>query len=158
MKSYLKVKVCTLAAESKSIKIQERRWKKRAARARAKSRDTKFAEDNFFGLRGHRVGKHGVRAESRDSNLAYGFLCNRAYATMELFAYTKPDWANIEKMVKKFGDDPVAPDARDIMQRFSGWKHDAEIHFLSASGDHALAADIKAKDKQPHLPGTKRPA
>lgn len=157
MKSYLKVKVCTLAAESKSIKLQMRKWKKRAASARARERDPRFAEANYFGLRGHRVGKEGMAKELRDSNLAYGFLCNRPYHVMEAFAYSQPNWENIERMVKRYGGvDYFAaiPDNRDVMQRFSSWKDTAIAYAAEATEAHHQAAAIKAGTKPPHRPGT----
>ena len=164
MISYLKVKVCTLAAESKCIKVQQRHWKKRAAAARAREKDENlkpflkseatiaFAEQNFFGLRQHRVGKGGVQKEARDSNIAYGFLRNRTYSVIEKFAYTKPNWENIERMVRKFGGE----DNRDVMQRFSAWMDAAGQYAEGSTIAHTLI--VSNKPKLPHLPGKGRPA
>lgn len=171
MQSYLKVKLHTLASENKYIKDQQRIWKERAKRARARERDlafpaevksmagqhVRFAEANYFGLRAHRCGEHGVQKEARDTNLAYGFLRGRDYWKMEGFAYSKPNWSNIERMVKRYGATPdEAADTRDLMQRFSGWKDAAVAHWQEAQDSHRLAHD--AKNTRPHKPGTRRPA
>jgi hypothetical protein len=132
MKSYLKVKACTLAAEASIIKTQEQKWKKKAADARKREKDPRFAEANFFGLQQHR--KQVVRREARLTNLAYGFMLGRSYRQIEQMAYIQPDWDAIESMVSRFSTE----DERDTMQLFSEWKsdaldgHEVDIQWLDA--------------------------
>jgi len=116
MRTYLKVKIMSLGAESRIIRQQERAIKRR----------TKIAQSNgdarskiFWGLREHRL--HEVRPEARASCLAYGFLRGRTYRRMEQICYTKPDWAKVERIAIKYGTDE-----RDIKQRFAQWKDEAE--------------------------------
>lgn len=66
-KTYLKIKIMSLAAEAKIIRREEHRWP--------------GASDIRCGLHLHRV--NNVRGEARASLLAYGFLRGRSYAAVE---------------------------------------------------------------------------
>jgi len=81
---YLKVKIKSLAAESKIIRAEERKNK------RARS-----------GLAEHRRGI--VRAAARHTLLAYGFIRGRKYSDMESKCGHGPNWNNIWRMVEKYG-------------------------------------------------------
>ncbi len=104
MQEYLRVKVKSLAAEAKIIRDEERKAKAHR----------KF--DLRLGLAEHRRGV--VRHAARSSLLAYGFLRNTPYLSMEKNCRREPDWNAIEKMVMKYG----LGDRRDIAQKFSEWK------------------------------------
>jgi hypothetical protein len=112
MKTYLKIKIKSLAAEAQIIKIEERRWK-----TVGKRNVGDVPHPLFFNLRSHRL--HAVRKECRSSNLAYGFLRGRDYKRIENKCYESPDWKTVEAIVKRFAD---KLDQRDLMQRFSEWK------------------------------------
>lgn len=115
MKSYLQVKLVNLADEARYIRQKERKWKEKAAAARRREKDPRYAEANLFGLKHHR--KTVVRIAARNTNIAYGFLRGRAYHEIEQLAYVQPNWEEIERMVKEYGEG----DERERMQRYSAW-------------------------------------
>ena len=82
----LKVKVKSLAAEAKIIRLEEHRAKTPDARA---------------SLHNHRVGV--VRSATRHTLLAYGYLRGRSYRQLEASCKRTPDWSVVEKMVQKYG-------------------------------------------------------
>ncbi len=92
-RSYLKVKIKSLAEEARIIRKEERK-------AAENTNDYGYNEE-LSGLHGHRVGP--VRRESRHALLAYGFLRNTPYRRMESKAHTVPDWARVQKLVEKYG-------------------------------------------------------
>ncbi len=81
---YLKVKVCSLAAEARLIRREERR-----------------SRTHRMGLAEHRRGP--VRREARSALLAYGFLRGRQYLQLEAKVHTKPDWRRVEELVSRYG-------------------------------------------------------
>lgn len=85
-RTYLKVKIKSLAAEAKIIRLETKRAK------RASIRD---------GLALHRKG--AVRFEARHTHLAYGFLRGREYRQMEQKAHTPPDWDKVRRMIERYG-------------------------------------------------------
>ncbi len=85
----LKIKVKSLAAESRIIRAQELKLKGKNWCSLANP------------LRDHRRGP--LRAEARDAHIAYGFLKGRTYRQMEDDPETEPNWDNIARMVKKYG-------------------------------------------------------
>lgn len=89
---YLKVKVCSLAAEAAIIRRMEDKW-----RGRWKSDQ----DQTFFGLRSHR--KHDVRREQRSALLAYGYLRGRTYLAIEAKCHEYPNWARVYELVRKYG-------------------------------------------------------
>ena len=102
MKTFLKIKCKSLAAEAKIIRREEHRWPK--------------GSEVRKGLFYHRI--LDVRRESRSACLAYGFLRGRSYKSMEAKAYTQPDWKRVQSLVEKYSGE----DVRDVRQRFSAWK------------------------------------
>lgn len=85
-RTYLKVKIKSLAEEAKIIRLET----KRAKRASIKD-----------GLALHRKGI--VRSEARHTHLAYGFMRGREYRQMEPKAHQEPNWEKVRKMVEKYG-------------------------------------------------------
>lgn len=138
MKTYLKIKIKSLAAEATMIHREERRQnighrgRVRIRRQLARATDLTPAQrarlerrlakpsDNamkaFWGLRHHR--QWDVRSESRASHIAYGFLRGLSYAQVEGTAKTSPNWSRVEDLVKKYGED----DIRVRLQRFAEWR------------------------------------
>lgn len=134
MKSHLKTKVYTLAAEMQHIHRNEIKWKAKAKAARARHRHhaIDYCESNFWSLRWHRV---GLKSEARWSHLAYGFMRGRSYQQMEYISYggikgfnrAVPNWERIEEIVTKFSKDE--PNHGDVMQRFGAWLAEARVWF-----------------------------
>lgn len=85
-RTYLKVKIKSLAEEARII----RKETKRARKVSIKN-----------GLALHRKGI--VRHEARHTCLAYGFLRGLEYRQMEQKALVAPDWAKVRRMVERYG-------------------------------------------------------
>jgi hypothetical protein len=84
---FLKVKIKSLAAEAKIIKLEE---------------DRAWAHTILQGqLHSHRV--VDVRREQRSTLLAYAFLRGRRYADLERVTHSLPDWRRIARIVQKYG-------------------------------------------------------
>ncbi len=143
MKSHLQNKVYTLAAEMTHIRRKEDKWKNKARWARQKMKGLdpcptellpplRYAEDNFWSLRIHRM---ELKPDARWTHLAWGAMRNVPYAKMEPICYgvfkgygvRKPDWDRIQAMVAKFGGDE--PNMQEIMQRFAEWLADAKVWY-----------------------------
>jgi hypothetical protein len=142
VKTYLKVKIKSLADEARTIKAEERKWlqldyveveAENPKTGALEKRTLKFSRRKrtaeqltrcelgdphplFFGLRHHRI--HVVRPEARAANIAYGFLRGRDYQRIENKAHEAPNWKRVEELVAKFG----AGDRRVVMQQFAAWK------------------------------------
>lgn len=148
MIDFLKVKSASLAAETRIIRKRERHtlanaralagiydYKHRKDEPRPEmpekvhramslenaAQKAKEAYDLFWGLTHHT--KNIVRKEARDTHVALHFLRRKPYATVEDFAYSQPDWDNIERMVLKYGED----DPRELSQRFAEWCENASL-------------------------------
>jgi hypothetical protein len=84
---FLKVKIKSLASESKHIRKEEQQ---------RKGTDPLRRE-----LHDHRV--QIVRREARHTLLAYGYLRGMEYDRLEHTRRTEPDWEAVERMVRKYG-------------------------------------------------------
>ncbi len=118
---YLKVKIKSLAAESKIIRLEE----KRARRVSIRN-----------GLADHRRGI--VRHESRHTHLAYGFLRGKEYRQIEATAHEAPDWKKVRKMIQKYCVHRDAclwkqaiTDREEILKRFDEWVEHADWQVTS---------------------------
>lgn len=112
MKTYLKIKICSLAAEAKIIKREERRWFKHIS-SKAISDPNKMGEPirikHFYkkdhplrmALRAHRI--DDVRTECRSAHIAYGYLRGRCYKQIENKCYVAPNWERIAELIRKYG-------------------------------------------------------
>lgn len=98
---FLKIKLKSLAAEAKIIRLEE-------LRTRGDLRESLYL---------HRIMK--VRRECRDTHLAYGFLRGRDYLSLEKSCVEPPDWKNVARMVSKYGSvtEAVAVKAIDEWRR-----------------------------------------
>lgn len=106
VKTHLKIKISSLAAEARIIRREERKWK-----------GTHPMRQN---LHLHRT--KDVRYEQRSSLIAYGFLRGRAYRQIEQKNHPdrkKPNWTNIIEIATRFGD----LDKRDAAQQIEEWKN-----------------------------------
>ena len=92
-RSYLKVKIKSLAEEARIIRKEERK---------------PHGDMNEYGYSAKRTGLHDhrvgpVRREARHALLAYGFIRGRKYRQMEAKDSSTPDWAAVKRMVVKYG-------------------------------------------------------
>ena len=145
MRSHLKVKVFTLAAEMTYIRRQEEKWKNKARYARQRQHATAdltaqakaissqaYAENAFWAHRDHR---YGLKTDARSTHLAYGCMRGISYQRMEVMCYgplkgystSEPDWKHIEVMVEKFSKNETAP--QDFMQAYAQWVEAAKIWY-----------------------------
>lgn len=102
MKTYLQVKIASLAAEARIIRGKERTALETARYAkRHNTPDVDISYKLYHELYRHRT--WDVRHEARAAQLALGFLRGRAYQTMELKTYTPPHWFRVAELVRKYG-------------------------------------------------------
>lgn len=102
----LKVKVKSLVAEARIIRLEERRAK---------------AGSRLHGeLRRHRT--FDLRVEQRLSLLAYAFLRGRPRVACEPRCKAEPDWARVLKLVEKFGPVSPAETKEQTLQRLTEWR------------------------------------
>lgn len=126
MKTHLKIKICSLAAESKIIRREERKWPGLTAEQHA-------AYDPFLSLTRplpfnmrqslhlHRV--NDVRKATRAALLAYGFLRGRTYGQIENKTKNAPDWIRVIRTITQFSSE----DPRVLQQRFAEWIDDSPL-------------------------------
>lgn len=132
-RAMLKIKIKSLAEESKIIRLEEQR--------------NKYLRVE---LHEHRV--IDVRRESRASQLAYGYIRGRAYTSIEEGACTSPDWSKVASMVTKFGAayNPglsAIDNNRNytkLLTDFDTWRFDAD-RLIEANVDAYGRAVIAAK-------------
>jgi len=77
--------------------------------------EAKALLDQLNGLSEHR--RKDVRMERRASHLAYCFLRGTPYKKIEQSTHSRPKWAAVERMVKRFSGE----DERVVLQRFAEW-------------------------------------
>lgn len=99
---FLKIKIKSLAAEARMIRHEELKFIHHPSRHNTSGLIVDGSHPTRAALYHHRVDV--VRAESRAALLAYGYLRGRTYAQMEAKATTPPDWANVTRLVSKYGD------------------------------------------------------
>lgn len=109
-RTFLKVKIKSLAAEAKIIRREEHKNKK---------------------LR-HLLAEHRrevVRFEARHTLLAYGFLRGRSYKDLEPKSHVAPTWSKVKSMIERYGrswdgEEPYAQykaDKEQEMKLFEQW-------------------------------------
>jgi hypothetical protein len=101
MRTYLKMKCMSLAAEAAIIRREEKKWPGESAVR--------------TGLYLHRI--NDVRRECRSANLAYAFLRGRPYRQVEAKCHEAPNWPRVQKLAEKYGEG----DQREIRQRLEEW-------------------------------------
>ena len=102
MRAYLRVKLLSLAAESKIIRKEMLKYK--------------GPTEIYQGLHLHRT--IDVREESRASHVAMGFLKGLTYKQIESKCYQEPDWKRVWNLIKKYGEG----DMERIRPVFVEWK------------------------------------
>jgi hypothetical protein len=91
-KTYLKIKIMSLAAEARIIRREEKKWP--------------GAADVRWGLYSHRVAT--VRPEARVALLAYAYLRGRPYVALERAPRTPPNWEKVVALANRYGDKKVS--------------------------------------------------
>jgi len=102
MRVYLRIKALSLAAESKIIRKEMRKYKGES--------------EAYQGLHLHRV--KDEREESRATNLALGSLKGLKYSQIERKCYQAPNWKRVRNLVQKYGD-VKAQDVEDVITKWS---------------------------------------
>ena len=136
--THLKIKIMTLAYESRLIRKEERKalelgryWKVMDhPEAGSKGKDPFLSGKlmdryyrEFESLQEHRKGK--VRDAARLNHLAYGFIKGRPYSAMEARCHTPPDFKEVGKIARRFG-------AWEHKERWEDWLKEAEAHLSQA--------------------------
>lgn len=88
-KTFLKIKIMSLAAEAKIIRTEANKW------PRAGMQGIRFE------LHCHR--RFDVRSEARSAQLAYGYLRGRPYRRIEAKCWDTPSAQRIAELIAKFG-------------------------------------------------------
>ncbi len=110
MSIFLKVKIKSLAEESRIIRLEERRAGLHHNRGLRQS------------LADHRRGV--VRRESRNTLLAYAYLRGKSYRNCERTSHNEPNWDSIKRMIEKYGK---------LKQPLEEWKNEQESESLCKS-------------------------
>ena len=113
-KTYLKIKIKSLAAEAVIIKREEQKWKKLSVF----TENVKQPHPLFFSLRSHRL--YEVRTECRAAILAYGYLRGRTYQSIEAKCYEKPNWTRVTNLICKYGN-LNAEKQKEVSTRLKSW-------------------------------------
>jgi len=101
MRVYLKIKALSLAAESKIIRKEMRKYE--------------GPSKEYQGLHLHRI--KDVREESRATNLALGFLKGLQYKQIEAKCHQEPNWKRVKNLITKYSEW-----SQEIEQNFEKWK------------------------------------
>jgi hypothetical protein len=148
LKTHLKVKIKSLAAESRIIRSEELKLKRSYParkeivpdgstsghhryinRTDAETRRMKAASFRMVMLRAHRV--NDVRQEARAALLAYAFIRGRSYRAAELNSCLGRDVCETHRLCRK---------AADIALRFGGF--DMSVRGMAAKQREAKAAEV----------------
>jgi hypothetical protein len=103
---HLKLKLSSLAAESRLIRNEENKRLKKHRKVLEKKKqsgelvDSSEVAPGYRSLHDHRTGI--VRETARHNHLAYGFLREVPYAVMESRCKEEPDFGLIEKIAQRF--------------------------------------------------------
>lgn len=117
MNSQIKIKSLSLGDEIHRIRREERKWLKSSRWLRGVSKGSvtnrltveeatskqTHAEANFWLLRQHRL---QLRPHARAAHIAYCYLRGRKYSQVESKVKNHPDYAEVIKLVKKYGEVP----------------------------------------------------
>lgn len=120
MKTYLKIKIASLAAEARIIKREESKWKKLPFLS-TDGNNHNLHHPIFWGLKQHRL--YEVRPECRYAHLAYGYLRGRTYKQVENKAYEAPKWDRVAELCRKYGNGRfVTPEQRKMLaEQLKAW-------------------------------------
>lgn len=123
-RAFLRVKLKSLAAEAKIIRLEEAR--------------NKYLRHE---LSAHRRGT--VRVAARNTLLAYAFLRGRTYKSVEPNAHTPPNWKEVERMVRQYG---VAAPVFSVNGNWDEYQAKKAVH------EKALVEQMERLKKWPENP------
>lgn len=110
----LRVKIKSLAEESRIIRREERRCRDSLSRTVGHDEQRAALASSFVSLRAHRV--NDVRRESRYALLSYALIRGRSYRSQEAKADpSKLDTDKLARMVKRFGQPMTEACADDLV-------------------------------------------
>lgn len=117
-KTFLKIKIMSLAAEAKIIRQEANKWPHQRDIPNEEREDPKQVDRYMtrYLLNQHR--RFDVRREARSAQLAYGFLRGRAYCTIEEKCWELPDANRIAEIAAKFG---VVRDKKLVFYQVRDW-------------------------------------
>jgi hypothetical protein len=122
----LRVKIKSLAAEARIIAREERRVLSRIRRGG----DPAAGWLTFRHLHDHR--RRVVGTAAREALLAYAFLRERPYATVEPPNSRQPDWDSVYRVAERFAPPAdrglLDPERRGLTERWQAWRAAAEVH------------------------------
>lgn len=162
----LKIKRITIAAESRGIRINQNRLKRKIRKLRDKSRELVEAKTiaAFNSLDSHR--RNEVRNEARAMHLACNFLRGRDYRSIEPISYWdgmggremnwlpsfEEQWKNLWERVRYHVERHLLPGEKNKgLDEFVAWEDDAKAyasnpHMQQPALDMARARSIDAKN------------
>lgn len=88
-RTFLKIKIKSLAVEARIIRFEEKRWPGESPER--------------LGLHEHRT--YDVRREARSAQLAYGFLRGRQYKQLENATRKRIDFRRVSELAYKYGNE-----------------------------------------------------
>lgn len=153
MKSFLKIKIKYLVAESKINKQFVGKTQQKTAKAKARVEAAgRYFRPGFLAHAAYRHRMDVVRPELRYSHLAYNFLRGRRYSQVESQCRQKPDWNRVFNIVKEFnstqdgrGLNWYHTDMNQLEYDFIAWTQDPDVKDISQRSK-------KNKIRKPHNP------
>ncbi len=119
-KTFLKMKIKSLAVEARIIRAEERKWPGLPYNWAEQEKPSPYIWMRHS-LWSHRTGD--VRSEARSALLAYAYLRGRRYRQLEKVAYSNPDGDRIAELVAKFG----GQDKKIAKAAILGWLHKEDV-------------------------------
>lgn len=119
-KTFLKIKIMSLAAEARVIRAEERKWPRQrdVPTGHETTQPLKTRIETRLALAHHR--RVDVRSEARSAQLAYGFLRGLAYRRIEAKCYDVPNQQRVAEIIAKFG----GLDKRQALAELKPWLSD----------------------------------
>lgn len=141
MSVYLKIKGLSIAQEQRIIRRIERKRRDFLRKVDPDHQGAAVAFSERQRLYKHRM---ELRKIARSAHIAYTFIRTRGevpFHKIEQKSYTQPDWAEVSRLVDKYGViDPANDDIRIVQQVFARWIDEAgiELQAVEKNGKRAL--------------------
>lgn len=158
---HLRVKLKTLAAESRIIRKEEQKAKRRARNSSVPEMRAAYYQA-YRHFRDHRRGV--VRRAARHTLLALGFLRGKTYAELEPYSEKEPSWSHVHgnavrfsvpewkaRMTKNFEDE-------ETRKKWEAWLGKAKEHFRTSSPPKSQPQGPQTPDSTPDRPSSQRQA
>lgn len=153
----LKIKALSLSSETKHIARILRNLKKaRQKQAAWVAKQAGPVKDQLESMDAqaretylHHV-KH-IRPEARRTHLARMFMRGHDYYTVEIFAYSQPEWDRVFKIVKRFTPPEAGAWLQELTQQFERWRQEGRDHWLQGQKAHEAARIAKDPQRKMNL-------